>query len=127
MIPISSGFSPVFSIALALAISAATSTGALIGRRREIRDGNFTRISRITEGQAELMNGASSLCSLIYSRDASDTSSAAALTSYTSSKPSLRRALSTMSTLVRLLYCAYRDGAGSATVYLKLLITDSGS
>ena len=32
MIPISSGFSPVFLIAFARAISAATSTGALIGR-----------------------------------------------------------------------------------------------
>ena len=33
MIPISSGFSPVFFMALARAISAATSTGALMGRR----------------------------------------------------------------------------------------------
>ena len=46
-------------MALALAISAATSTGALMGRSREIREGNFTRISRMTEGQAELIKGAS--------------------------------------------------------------------
>ena len=81
MIPMSSGFSPVFFTALARAISAATSTGALIGRRRESSAGNFTRIRRITEGQAELMNGASSLCAFMYSLDASETSSAAALTS----------------------------------------------
>ena len=79
--PISSGFSPVFCTARARAISAATSTGALMGSRREIRDGNLTRISRITDGQAELMKGASSMCSLMYSREASETSSAAALTS----------------------------------------------
>ena len=104
--PISAGFSPVFCMARARAISAATSTGALMGKSREIRDGNFTRIRRITEGQAELINGVSLLCSFMYSLEASETSSAAALTSYTSSKPSFKRALRTMSTLVRLLYCA---------------------
>ena len=36
------------------------------------------------------MNGASSICSFMYSLDASETSSAAALTSYTSSKPQLK-------------------------------------
>ena len=81
MIPISSGFSPVFFMARARAISAATSTGALMGRRRETREGNFTRISLTTEGQAELIKGASSACTLMYSLVASETSSAAALTS----------------------------------------------
>ena len=100
------GLTLAFLIAFARAISAATSTGALIGRSREIREGNFTLISRITDGQAELMNGASSICSFMYSLDASETSSAAALTSYTSSNPSRSRAFRTISTFVRLLYCA---------------------
>ena len=118
MIPISSEGSPVFSMARLRAISAATSTGGLMGSRREIREGNLTRMSRTTEGQAELINSPSSACAFMYSLEISETSSAAALTSYTSSKPSFSRAFNTISTFVRLLYCAYSDGAGSATVYL---------
>ena len=63
-------------------------------------------MKRELEDKAELINGASSRCSFMYSLEASDTSSAAALTSYTSSNPSFNSAFSTMSTLVRLLYWA---------------------
>ena len=84
MIPILSLGSPVSFMAFSAARIAATSTGGLSGRRFGIRFGNRTRISRTTEGHAVLMAGSRSGFSLKYSLVASETSSAAALTSKTS-------------------------------------------
>ena len=125
IMPISSLGSPVSSMAFLTARTAATSTGGLMGRRWGIRLGKRTRIRRTTDGHAVLIRGSCSSCSDMYCLVASLTSSAAALTSNTSSKPISSSALSTIFTSSRLLNWLYRDGAGSATVYLYFFITSS--
>lgn len=100
MTPISSSERPVFSLARALAIFPAISTGALMGKTWSIRPGKRTRINRVTAGQAELITGFSnrSMEALV----AAETSSAAFETSKTSSNPNFsnpERRISTSSKL----------------------------
>ena len=98
IIPIFSLGSPVSFMAFSAARIPATSTGGFRGRRWGIRLGNRTRIRRTTDGQAVLISGSCPSCSDMYCLVASLTSSAAALTSNTSSNPIFTRALSTIFT-----------------------------
>ena len=90
--------------------------GASSGITFSHSSGKRILISLTTAGQAELMIGFFSLFSFIRLRVASLTSSAARLTSNTSSKPSCFKPVSTMSMLSKLLNCPNNAGAGMATV-----------
>ena len=105
-IPISSLLRPVFFIASFAARLAAKSAGVIMGNSLSISSGKRTLIRRTIEGQAVEIYGLPSGWSAMYFLVSSDTISAAAATSKTSSKPRLIRAFKIMPVSVTLLNCA---------------------
>ena len=117
--PISSGARPVFCTAARRASTAASSTGGCSGSRCSSRSGKRTRISRRIAGQAEEISGSGPLYFAINSTVDWEISSAAAPTSYTSSKPICSSPRMTRPVWSRCLNWANSTGAGRAILYRK--------